>query len=420
MPTSEELKQKILEEIDAQKESYGQVLIASAIIKQDSSWHNVLTKIIPLYHADDANQVRKLDYENFAIIENVISIEELKSFINSLSESSPSNLSLNGYDIKISKGSFSNGYQYDSGDDNYNIGWFYKRFQFSSSTTYNRVGPLISPKLPLFVDSHDAISNCLGVNVSSSSDFGILICLPNYNARIKEVKIGPTELSVTIETRAMSTDDFYAKCYCESGTKIKQVDISFSGLIGRVFIGFRPEMAYVVLASKSKNEMLDKRQFHASWRLPKDVIIDIPEFEIKQLIEQGESNTLEFKRQIESRTGEVNGFAETIAAFSNTNGGIILLGVDDDTTVYGLSEKDSEERIRGIVRSHCIPEPKFECKKRSIGEKEILLIKVEEGSDRPYTVWQKGVYIRAGSSVRIAERYELDELLRKGRTTGYY
>jgi ATP-dependent DNA helicase RecG len=131
------------------------------------------------------------------------------------------------------------------------------------------------------------------------------------------------------------------------------------------------------------------------------------------LIEQGESNTLEFKRQIEARQGNIDEFVESIVAFANAKGGIILLGVDDDTTIHGLSDKDSEERISSIVRSHCIPEPKYECMKRMLGEKEILLIKVEEGSDKPYTVWQKGIFIRAGSSDRIAERYELDEIYRQ-------
>ena len=56
---------------------------------------------------------------------------------------------------------------------------------------------------------------------------------------------------------------------------------------------------------------------------------------------------------------------------------------------------------------------KIACTKRSLGEKEILFIKVEEGSDKPYTVWQKGVFIRAGGSDRIAEKYELDEIYRQ-------
>jgi hypothetical protein len=413
MPNSEEVKQQILETINAHKETYGRVLVQSGIIKRDGNWHNIITKIIPLHREDTPDSLKKWDYGNFAIIESLISLEEMTNLIKSLSEDNSTSFSLDGYKIENPRGNLSNGYEYDSGDEYLNVGWFFKRFYFSTGIRYNRVGPLISTKLPLFVDSNDAILHCLGVDLPRSSNYGILICLPSYSARIKEVKVGPTELLVSVETREIAIDDLMAKCFCQSGNKIKQEDIDFSTSKGRIFVGFRPEMAYIVLVSKSHNKMLDKRQFHSSWRLPKDVIIDIPEFEIKQLIEQGESNTLEFKRQIESRPNDVNEFVESIVAFANANGGIILIGVDDDTTVYGLSEKDSEERVRSIVRSHCIPEPKYECTKRSLGDREILLIKVEEGSDKPYTVWQKGVFIRAGSSDRIAEKYELDEIYRQ-------
>jgi len=200
---------------------------------------------------------------------------------------------------------------------------------------------------------------------------------------------------------------------------IRHEDIAFSDSQGRVYIGFRPETAYIAIVSKSKNEMLDKREFHSAWQLPKDVIIDIPEFEIKQLIEQGESNTVEFKRQIESRPGDVNRFVESIVAFANSKGGVILLGVDDNAQIQGISDKDSEDRVSDVIRSHCIPEPKFECIKRQIGDNEILVIRVEEGSDKPYTVWQRGVFIRAGSSSRVAERYELDEIYRPKAVPGY-
>ena len=110
----------------------------------------------------------------------------------------------------------------DSGDEYLNIGWFFKRFQFSSGVGYNRFGPLISPKLPLFVDSNDAILQCLGVDLDRSSNYGVIFCFPSYYARIKEVKVGPTELLVSVETKSMAIDDLVAKCYCQSGNKIKQ------------------------------------------------------------------------------------------------------------------------------------------------------------------------------------------------------
>ncbi len=256
----------------------------------------------------------------------------------------------------------------------------------------------------------------MGVERSRSDSTGIVICLPSYYARIREVRVGPKELSILIEPKMMGVDDIIAKCYCKSGNRIRQEDIEVPNSQGRVLVGFRPETAYIALISKSKNEILDKREFHSSWRLPKDVIIDIPEFEIKQWIEQGESNTVEFKSQIESRPGDVNEFVESIVAFANSNGGVILLGVDDSAQIQGLSDKDSEERIGNVIRSHCISEPEYECIQRQIDEKEIIVIKVEEGLDKPYTVWQKGVFIRAGSTDRIAERYELDEIYRS-RTT---
>jgi hypothetical protein len=419
MSHTEELKRQVLEIIGARKETYGRVLVQSGILKRDGKWHNVVTKVIPLHLKESPNSLRKLDYGEFAIIESLISLEELTSLIKSLSEDNNASFSLDGYQIENPRGNLSNGYEYDSGEEYLNVGWFFKKFYFSAGARYNRIGPLISPKLPLFVDSNDAVLHCLGVDLASSGNFGIIICLPSYYARIKEVKVGPTELLVSVETREMAIDDLMAKCYCRSGDRIRQEDIDFSTSQGRVFVGFRPERAYIALVSKSNNEMLDKREFYSSWRLPKDVIIDIPEFEIRQLIEQGESNTLEFKRQIDSksRPKDVSEFVESIVAFANAKGGIILLGVDDDTTVQGLSEKDSEERIRNIVRSHCIPEPKYECTKRSLDEKEILLIKVEEGSDKPYTVRQKGVFIRAGGSDRIAERYELDEIYKPKTST---
>ncbi|MGD0978056.1 MAG: ATP-binding protein [Candidatus Bathyarchaeia archaeon] len=421
MSHEEESRKQILGLIQIRKDSYGSVLVQSAISKRKGKWQNIVTKIVPLHRQEKLDSLKKLDYGDFVIVESLISLEELVEFVQNLPTDTETSFSLGGYEFEIPRGGFQDPYEYDSSEGYLNVGWFFKRFHFSCSRPNYSYGPLISSELPLFADSNQAIQDCLGIEVASSGTYGVLICLPNYSARITEIKVGPTEVSISVETKDTTLNDIIAKCYCQSANKTRQEDVTFSSSQSRFFIGFRPETAYFALVSKSKDEMLDKRRIYSSWRLPKDVVIDIPEFEIKQLIEQGESNTVEFKRQIEgeSRQGDVYEFVESVVAFANSKGGVILLGVDNDAQVHGLSEKDDVDRIGKIVRSHCIPEPKYECMKRSIDEKEIIVIKVEEGSDKPYTAWQKGVFIRAGSTDRIAERYELDEVYRLKGGTGF-
>ena len=53
--------------------------------------------------------------------------------------------------------------------------------------------------------------------------------------------------------------------------------------------------------------------------------------ELKKLIASGESQTLEFKASFSNEA------VESIAAFSNTNGGTVLLGVADNGQIPGLN-----------------------------------------------------------------------------------
>jgi len=51
---------------------------------------------------------------------------------------------------------------------------------------------------------------------------------------------------------------------------------------------------------------------------------------ILALVESGESETLEFKRNFDKDA------IETITAFANTKGGIILVGVEDNGNISGI------------------------------------------------------------------------------------
>ena len=57
--------------------------------------------------------------------------------------------------------------------------------------------------------------------------------------------------------------------------------------------------------------------------------------EVRHIISQGEGVTIEFK---DSRGGLPDSFYESAVSLSNTDGGVILLGVDDDGVIMGLTE----------------------------------------------------------------------------------
>jgi len=69
---------------------------------------------------------------------------------------------------------------------------------------------------------------------------------------------------------------------------------------------------------------------------------------IAELIRKGEGETIEFKRSL----AELREIVETICAFSNTRGGIVLVGVNDKGEVVGVdvSRSTIENLVSRIAR----------------------------------------------------------------------
>ena len=105
---------------------------------------------------------------------------------------------------------------------------------------------------------------------------------------------------------------------------------------------------------------------------------------IDELIVQGEGTRLEFKRYFSSPEK----IAKELIAFANTKGGIILFGVDDDGSVYGLhSEKSELEEIEHTSDFLCEPPISVEWQvvQWSNG-KDIIAVIVSESDTKPHTL----------------------------------
>lgn len=136
-----------------------------------------------------------------------------------------------------------------------------------------------------------------------------------------------------------------------------------------------------------------------------------------------ESRTLEYKREmIDYKT-----IAHTVVAFANGDGGIIIIGVDDKKrNVIGLPPTEIDtllERIPVSLADRIQPALFPQTYEKTIDGKEVLVIQVYPGTQKPYFVsaegMEKGVYIRVGAHTRRASGEVLEDLRLLRSRMGY-
>ena len=109
------------------------------------------------------------------------------------------------------------------------------------------------------------------------------------------------------------------------------------------------------------------------------------------LVERGESSFLEFKQKVASPEK----LAREIAAFANSEGGIILVGIGDKGELIGLETYLEEEFwLKQAAEQECLPPVKIKLELFQMGQKDILIVRVPEAPDKP-------VQVKAGKSSKI-------------------
>jgi hypothetical protein len=287
--------------------------------------------------------------------------------------------------------------------------------------------PLITPDLPFYPYLKYAIEKDVGLHETLSGK--IVIVVPDYRARIKKLTFcSKNKIKVELDAKRENLENLLCKYYCVSEKReVYQGDIKFEKPEEEVKFEDEINEFYFYLITK-KGEIIDYKEgtylgclFYPTLGI--EIKLD-PE-SIKSMIENGENEHVEFKEKIPKDTKE---FVESVIAFSNSKGGIILLGVTDDHKIVGvqqediekhfkknLNEKNVREWVYNVIRDNCEPTPKItdnDIKIEEIDGKKIVLIKVPEGEDKPYLV-KRNSFIRVGSSDRVMTRFELDQIYSK-------
>ena len=136
--------------------------------------------------------------------------------------------------------------------------------------------------------------------------------------------------------------------------------------------------------------------------------------ELMELLANGENSTVEFKRE-DVRPEQI---AKEIVALANFRGGHLILGVEDDGSISGISRAHNVECVMEIISQKINPLllPSYE-KIKFDNDMYVAVISMPPGPSKPYVMRHNGhedIYIRVGSTSRIATREQQMRLFEIG------
>ena len=133
----------------------------------------------------------------------------------------------------------------------------------------------------------------------------------------------------------------------------------------------------------------------------------------------GESKNIEYKVTLPDKSEK---YMKTIVAFANTQGGKLIVGIDDKThEIVGVENEILFQLMDGIanaISDSCVPQIIPDIEPQTVDGKTVIVVSVEAGKNRPYYLKSKGkengTYIRVAGTSRQAFPEKIRELEMEG------
>ena len=139
-----------------------------------------------------------------------------------------------------------------------------------------------------------------------------------------------------------------------------------------------------------------------------------PPFQLQKLLDQGEDEQLDYKKEVSSE----HKIAKTMVSFANHKGGKLLIGVNDNRTIHGISAEEEKFMLEKAAGFFCRPEIEISMKEWRVGKKTVLEVDIPRGDQKPYfALGDDGkwwAYIRVKDESLLASKVVLDVLKRQG------
>jgi predicted HTH transcriptional regulator len=139
--------------------------------------------------------------------------------------------------------------------------------------------------------------------------------------------------------------------------------------------------------------------------------------DLRRLVSRGEGLTLEFKR----KAAHPDKIVRELIAFANTNGGVLLIGIDDNGTIPGVKYPEEElMAIEQALHKYCQPAITMEPSIIPVAPNRFIVhLNIEVNSSRPHYFKiddaTRESFVRSGDMSVKASR-EMLEIVRRSKT----
>lgn len=136
--------------------------------------------------------------------------------------------------------------------------------------------------------------------------------------------------------------------------------------------------------------------------------------QLETILAQGEDSQHQFKRNMTN----VDAFAAELVAFANTDGGHLIIGVEDSGNVTGLSREDIarlNQLLSNAASQHVRPPLHPTTQNMTLEHGMIMVVSVLEGLNKPYMDNQARIWVKSGADKRhVTAREELQRMFQAG------
>jgi len=132
-------------------------------------------------------------------------------------------------------------------------------------------------------------------------------------------------------------------------------------------------------------------------------------YQLLEVIESGETQEIELKQSFHS--SQV--FAKLMSGFANTQGGMIIIGVNANKKIIGLTEDADKLQQKISVAAQTVAPPLIpDIQVHNIEGKEVIAVVIQKVIDSTFHTFQGAIYVKVGSTLKKIEGNQLVDFLR--------